>query len=184
MHSLAEQAQAFVELQNYLVTSASAMFGGYGLLVEHSIGAESADIDGDAVMAVIGYGAPTIRGAVLILTSRAVVVALQPKELESDPPTETTLRDVLGEFCNMLVGRVNNQLVARDVELFASTPATVFGNQLVLPVPTGGMSAWHTFASAAGRIHVRLDATFSLQFKLSTSVQPEAHPVEGEMVLF
>ena len=102
-----------------------------------------------------------------------------------DVPSEASLRDVLGEFCNMLSGRMKNRLVTRGIAPLLSTPTAVFGDDLKLPVPTGGVSAWHRFSSKAGDIYVRLDATFEADFTLRPE-DPVAEPPlnEGEMVLF
>jgi CheY-specific phosphatase CheX len=185
MRTLIEQAQYFAEIQEYLVKGSLDLFASYGLPVEHSIGAPAAvDIKGPAVMAVIGYAAPTIRGALLLLTSRAVVATLQPAELRDEPPTEALLRDVLGEFCNMLIGRMKNRLVSRGVAPFLSTPTTIFGDDLKLPVPTSGVSAWQRFSSPAGDIHLRLDATFEADFAFKPEEASAALPVEGDTILF
>jgi hypothetical protein len=184
MHTLAEQAQSFAEIQDYLVRGAIQLFGGYGVPVEHSIGGSAVAIQGPAVMSVIGYAAPTVRGALLVLTSHALVAALQPEEIRRTSPTEALLRDVLGEFCNMLLGRVNNQLAARNVALLVATPTTIFGVDLDLPVPRSGLSAWHRFASGVGDIFVRLDATFEPEFSLAPAESRVNLPSEGELVLF
>jgi hypothetical protein len=185
MRTLTEQAQAFTQFQEYLVKGGLDLFAGYGLPVEHSMGASAVAIQGPSVMAVIGYAAQTFRGALLLLTSRAVVAELEPKEIRSGPPTEAVLRGILGEFCNMLVGRIKNRLVAHELLPLVSTPTTIFGDDLQLPAPMSGMSAWHRFASPAGDVFVRLDATFESEFAL-----PQAEPdkdvalPEGEMVIF
>jgi CheY-specific phosphatase CheX len=185
MRSLVEQAQYFAEIQEYLVKGSLDLFKSYGLPVEHATGAPAVNISGPSVMAVIGYAATTVRGSLLLLTSRGVVAALQPPELRDEPPTEALLRDVLGEFCNMLIGRMKNRLVSRGIVPLLSTPTTIFGDDLKLPVPTSGVSAWQRFSSAAGDLHVRLDATFESDFALTaedTSAAPL--PVEGDTVLF
>jgi CheY-specific phosphatase CheX len=185
MRTLTEQAQYFAEIQEYLVKGSLDLFEGYGLPVEHALGAVSVNVEGPSVMAVIGYAATTVRGSLLLLTSRAVVAALQPVELRNEPPTEALLRDVLGEFCNMLIGRMKNRLVSRGIAPLLSTPITIFGDDLKLPVPTSGVSGWQSFSSPAGDIHLRLDATFAADFTLAAE-DPSAAPlpVEGDTVLF
>jgi CheY-specific phosphatase CheX len=185
MRTLTEQAQYFAEIQEYLVKGSLELFEAHGLPVEHAIGAPAVDIRGPSVMAVIGYAATTVRGAVLLLTSRSVVAALQPPEIRDEPPTEALLRDVLGEFCNMLIGRMKNRLVSRGIAPLLSTPTTIFGDDLKLPVPTSGVSAWQRFTSAAGDIYVRLDATFEVDFALKME-EPNAPkpPAEGDTVIF
>ncbi len=95
------------------------------------------------------------------------------------------LRDVLGEFSNMLIGRVKNQLVTRNVAPLVATPTTIFGDDLTLPAPTSGMSAWHKFASPVGDLFVRLDATFEKEFALDPIDGNAAVPLtEGDMTFF
>jgi CheY-specific phosphatase CheX len=184
MTVIAECAQAFAEIQEYVVKGAREIFAAFGMPVEYSpVG--SLDIRGPAVMAVIGYAAGSMRGALLIVTSRDVVCALQPEEVRATfKSSEESLRDVLGEFSNMLAGRVKNQLISRRVAPLLTTPTTVFGDDLQLPVPVSGMSAWHNFRGARGNIFIRFDATFEEDFALATP--PDAAPAlaEGEMVLF
>lgn len=186
MSILTERAQAFAEIQDYLVSGCLSLFGAYGMPVEYAVGG-AAEIRGPAVMAVIGYATQNMRGALLILTSREVVAALTPTEARvNDAGAEpASLRDVLGEFSNMLLGRIKNQLILREVAPLLATPTTVFGDHLELPAPTSGMSAWHTFSGPAGDVFVRFDATFDAAFALSPAVDGRVPALaEGEMILF
>ena len=185
MSALTDRAQSFAEIQECLVKSALDLFGAYGMRVDYSLGG-AAEVSGPAVMAVMGYADRGVRGALLLLASRGVVDALMPVEARGAlVPVEVSLRDVFGEFANMLLGRVKNQLVARFMAPLLTTPTTVFGDDLELPAPRSGMSAWHTFAGAGGDIFVRFDATFEGDFKLSPPGAGEAPTLaEGEMVLF
>jgi CheY-specific phosphatase CheX len=185
MSSMVERAQTFGEIQDYLVTSARALFEAYGMEVEYSSGG-SAEIDGPAVMAVIGFADVGVRGTLLLLTPRDIVDALTPPEVRaSGVAAEDSLRDVLGEFANMLLGRIKNQLVTRDIAPLLTTPTTVYGDDLKLPAPTSGMSAWHTFAGAMGNIFVRFDATVGAEFALAPVGEGKPTPIaEGEMLLF
>jgi CheY-specific phosphatase CheX len=184
MSTLTERAHSFAEIQDYLVKSTSDLFGAYGMRVEYSTGG-AAEVHGSAVMAIIGYAAESVRGMLLILTSHAVVDALTPKEVHGSGAMADVSRDVLGEFSNMLLGRVKNQLVLRDVAPLLTTPTTVFGDDLQLPAPISGMSAWHTFTGAAGSLFVRFDATFEAGFALAPAVDGQSpSPVEGEVMMF
>jgi hypothetical protein len=185
MTQIAERARAFAEIQEYVVKGSRDVFASFGMPVEYSpVGA--LDIKGPAVMAIIGYASGNIRGALLIVTSRDVVCSLQPEEVRAAfKSSEESLRDVLGEFANMLAGRVKNQLLSRKIAPFLSTPTTVLGDHIQLPVPTSGMSAWHNFAGASGSIFVRFDATFETEFALASPPDANAAPfAEGDVVLF
>jgi CheY-specific phosphatase CheX len=181
--TLSESAQTFAQIQEYLVRGTVDLFDAYGIGVEHASGG-SAEIKGASVMAITGYAGDSVRGALLILASYDVVSAIEPQEVRGGGvPVEASLRDVLGEFSNMLLGRVKNQLCLRSVAPLLTTPTTVFGQDLQLPAPRSGMSAWHTFTCAAGAIFVRFDATFEPDFALDPNRKPPL-VLEGEMVLF
>jgi CheY-specific phosphatase CheX len=185
MDTLDDQAKAFAAVQKYLVSATRDLFEGYGMPVTHSLGG-SVDTSGPSVMAVIGYAADGMRGALVLLTARAIVDKLRPEELRAvRVPEDTVLRDVLGEFSNMLLGRLKTQLSARGVVPLVTTPTTIVGTGLELPAPKSGLSAWHRFSSQYGELFVRLDATFDPSFVLMPEQRPSAPPPrEGVMVEF
>jgi CheY-specific phosphatase CheX len=185
MQTLDEQANAFAEVQKYLVRGASELFEKYGLPVSHSFGG-TVNTSGPSVMAVIGYAAESVRGALLLLTSRALVDKLRPEELRKvRVPEDVVLRDVLGEFSNMLLGRIKSQLSTRGLAPLLTTPTTIIGEGLELPAPTSGLSAWHRFSSQEGELFIRLDATFDAEFALSAETPASTPPPrEGVMVEF
>jgi CheY-specific phosphatase CheX len=184
MDSLTKRAADFAEIEAYVVTSVGDLFDAYGMSVKHASGGV-AELTGPSVMAVIGYASDKVRGALLLLTSPAVVTALRPPEMVALAVTpEDVLRDVLGEFANMLLGRVKNQLIRRALSPFLSTPTTVFGTDLKLPAPTSGISVWHTFSTPSDAIFVRFDATFEPEFVLEPVREATGMLAEGEMVMF
>jgi hypothetical protein len=88
MRTLVEQSRYCVEIQEYLVAGSLELFQRYGLAVGHADGAPGVNVVVPSVMAVIGYAATTVRGSLLLLTSRPVAAALRPPELRDEPPTE------------------------------------------------------------------------------------------------
>lgn len=184
MSSLTRRAADFVEIESYVITCVGDLFDAYGMPVEHASGGV-AELAGPSVMAVIGYASDRVRGALLLLTSPTVVMALRPPEavMRAVVP-EDVLRDVLGEFANMLLGRVKNQLLRHALSPFLSTPTTIFGADLKLPAPTSGMSVWHTFSTPSDDIFVRFDATFEPGFALGPVQETLGLLAEGEMVMF
>lgn len=184
MDLLTKRAADFAEIEAYVVMSVCGLFDAYGMTVEHATGGV-AELAGPSVMAVIGYASDDVRGSLLLLTSTSVVTALQPSEVTNHAaPSEDVLRDVLGEFANMLLGRIKNQLLRRGVSPFLSTPTTVFGVELRLPAPRSGISAWHTFSTPSDAIFVRFDATFEPEFVLEPVEDAAGLLAEGEMVMF
>jgi hypothetical protein len=186
MHPLTARAINFAEVQLYLVEAATRLFEDYGVSVKHVVGDDAARVPGAAVMAVVGYASPAVKGAVLLLAPRALVEVLVPEELRRRPVgAEVALRDVLGEFTNMLAGRIKNQLVAHDVAPMLAPPTTVFGDDLQLPAPVSGLSAWHRFMTRDGDLFVRFDAAFDAAFSLAPADASKAPAVkEGEMVMW
>lgn len=184
MSSLSRRAAYFADIEAYVVSSVCELFDAYGMPVAHASGGV-AEIAGPSVMAVMGYASDKVRGALLLFTSPAVVTALKPPEVVARAVTaEDVLRDVLGEFANMLLGRVKNHLVRRALAPFLATPTTVFGADLKLPAPTSGISAWHTFSTPSDAVFVRFDATFEPGFVLEPVQEAPGMLAEGEMVMF
>jgi len=176
----------FAEIQDYVIVAALEMFDAHGVPVEHeSVG--MLDTTPRNVMATIGFAAEGLRGALVLVTTQKVVATLQPDVLKNTGfPDEVVLRDVIGEFSNMLLGRVKNKLLPRGVAALLATPTTVIGENLDLPAPRSGLSAWHRFSGGVEDIFVRLDATLEPEFTLETPADADAAPqlAEGEMVLF
>jgi CheY-specific phosphatase CheX len=185
METLHDQATAFTEIQEYLVKATADLFERYRMPVKHSFGG-TVDTSGQSVMAVIGYAAGNMRGALLLLTARSIVDKLRPEELRNvRAPDDVVLRDVLGEFSNMLLGRVKLRLSTRGVVPLVTTPTTIIGEGLQLPAPTSGVSAWHRFSCPDGELFVRLDATFDADFVLLPERPITTPPAdEGVMVEF
>jgi CheY-specific phosphatase CheX len=183
MDTLTRRATYFAEIEVHVVTGVRDLFDAYGMSVRHAPGGV-AEMVGPSVMAVIGYASDRVRGALLLLTSPAVVTALQSPEVARAVMPEDVLRDVLGEFANMLLGRVKNQLIRRGLSPFLSTPTTVCGADLKLPAPRSGISAWHTFSTPSDAIFVRFDATFEPEFVLEPAQEATGMLAEGEMVMF
>lgn len=185
METLDDQAKAFAEVQKCLAKATSDLCDRYQMPVVRSFDG-TVDTRGESVMAVIGFAAETLRGSLLLLTSCAVVEKLRPPDLrEIAVPEDVVLRDVLGEFSNMLLGRVKNLLSRRGLAPLITTPTTIIGADLKLPAPTSGLSAWHRFSCAEGVLFVRLDATFDAEFELAPEKPLSSPPpLEGVMVEF
>jgi len=176
---------AFAQLETYVVESARLLLVSYDREIEPG---ESAEVDpaGPSVMSIIGFAGEGMRGSLLLLSPRDTVLALVPAPLRrSGPPLELVLRDLLGEFANMLAGRMKNRLLAHGVDLLVSTPTTVLGEELVVPPPASGASAWLRFTGSGALLLVRLEATFDPDFTLAPADEAKAPLVkEGEMILF
>jgi CheY-specific phosphatase CheX len=93
-------------------------------------------------------------------------------------------RDLLGEFSNMLLGRVKNRLLPHGVAVVVSTPRTLLDRDVVEQVsaPEGEASVCLHFTAECGRLAVRLDLSPEPGFAW-TEVELEV-PAEGEVLFF
>lgn len=176
---------AFTAIQSHVVKASVELFEAYEVPLEHlQDGAEVAVGGGDGVASIIGYAGDHIRGALVLLASRRFATGLQPG---SEDAGDDEIRDLFGEFSNMLLGRIKNQLLRRAVVLMLATPTTLFGKDLRLPQPNAGTSTWHSFDSPFGRMFVRFDATFDPAFVLGEEEplpEEEAPAAEGDLMMF
>jgi len=125
---------------------------------------------------IIGFTSRHLRGAVVLATTQ------EPLE-KTNPATNPSHRDWICELANQLLGRVKNQLLARGVEIFASTPIALRGEHLS-PVLQQSLIA-ELFIAGGGVVCVWMDCEVDAGFELPVSGHFEAAPVsEGETLLF
>lgn len=143
-------------------------------------------IGGHTLVAVIGYAGDTIKGSVVMMTTREVAVALQPADIRgSDTPNDDVLRDQMGELTNQLLGRLKNKLLAGGVCIQLATPTTAVGTEVRLGAQTCD-SMWQTLVTEQGPVVVRFDAKFAPAFLLGEIREASAVGLmsEGDMMLF
>jgi hypothetical protein len=130
-----------------------------------------------AVCGVMGFGGKSMRGALVLATTR------EPLE-RTNPDCCGSQRDWVCELANQLMGRVKNRLLARGVEILLATPAGLSGENLS-PAP-GKLRAPQVFAAANGFVCVWIDCELMDGFELRTSSLPQAESAipEGKAVLF
>jgi len=178
--------EAYVVMRQHLVTAAVELFAAYGMTIEPvSNGPELAPRSSDerVVMAVIGYAGETLRGAIVLLAGKQDVRGWHTGLDEGNDSTEV-IHDTVGEFANMLIGRLKTALLKMGVSFFVTTPTTASGVGVRIPVPNGGMSGWQQFQGTPGRIDVRLDVVFDPKFSLRGNVSNEPPAAAGDMMLF
>jgi len=163
--------RAFEQIQAYLVESARALFDAYGLQITHvQDGAAMPTQPGQCIAGVLGYTSPNLRGCVIVAASGDVFAHALPPGVAHGPSLEACLRDLAGEFANMLLGAVKGKLIADGVVLQLACPITAIGSAMSLPTPAGGTSTWHTFSSPFGSLHIRFDAQFDRDFGFSEAL--------------
>jgi hypothetical protein len=175
---------AFVKMADHMMMAAVDLFDAYGMKLERAPtdGPWPAEPRERRVAAVIGYGSANVRGALVLVASVESVQTWQGALAELDP-SEDAIRDTIGEFANMVLGRMKNLLLANGIVLLPATPTTIFGIELTLPKSSAGTSRWYQFDGTPGRLGVPLDAEFDEGFVFRDDARQEAAS-EGEMLLF
>ena len=130
-----------------------------------------------AVCGVMGFGGKSIRGALVLATTREPLEHTNPTGLASQ-------RDWVCELANQLMGRVKNRLLTLGVEIWLATPAALSGDNLT-PAP-GKLRAPQVFAAANGFVCVWIDCEYADGFELPEAplASAEAPLPEGETLLF
>jgi CheY-specific phosphatase CheX len=174
--------RAFENMDRHLAAAAVDLFASYGVAVRRlSETAERQPIPGDhTIMAMIGFAGAKIRGALVLTASRSAVESWLAALGE---PDGTDVCDTLGEFSNMLLGRLKARLLPEGFPILLSTPTTASGGGLRLSTPVRP-SAWLAFEGPSWRLDVRIDATFEEGFDLQAAEGREAAADAGEMLLF
>ena len=145
------------ELRAASLAATQAVFAATGVSCIHSGTAEAPFLQAGVMIASsIGFASEELRGSLVVLAPAAIARALAPDE----PPTDTVACDVVGEFANMIVGRIKTRLLRLDVKVLIGTPTSAIAERISIPsrsnAPEGG---WHSFVIAGGyALHVRVDA--------------------------
>lgn len=132
-----------------------------------------------AGMAVLGYVGSSLRGALVLVAPKCSIEGwLARIGGEGGDPA-----DALGEFANMLLGRLKTRLLPEGVPIQLATPTIAMGQKLkVSNPPKSSASLW--FDDPEGRIHMRLDATFDPDFTIQEPQSDDVPAQAGEALLF
>jgi CheY-specific phosphatase CheX len=175
-------SSAFGVMQDYLITCTHELFESYGVAVTHLQDGSAVDLgEHPCVAAVLGYGGENLKGALVMVASQDVAASFMGEGASGEL---AGLQDVMGEFTNMLLGRVKNQFLRHSLVIWIATPTTLAGQNISMPPPKSGTSSWHAFVAERGRFYVRFDATFEKHFQLG-ELQPEPQvAAEGDLMMF
>src|SRR5882724_10168205 len=130
-----------------------------------------------AVCGVMGFGGKSLRGALVLATTREPLEHTKPDAFGSQ-------RDWVCELANQLMGRVKNKLLTLGVEVLLATPAGLSGENL--SPPPSKLRAPQVFAAASGFVCVWIDCEYADGFELPSSPPRDLEPpvAEGDAVLF
>jgi hypothetical protein len=184
MNTVADSA--FASMHHHLEEAAVALFESYGMRITPvpsaggALGNEFPGGDGKVVLGVIGYVGHKVRGALVLLTSRAAVE--QWHSVMGGLETNDVC-DTLGEFSNMLLGHLKSRLLQEGFPILLSTPTTASAGALHVPAAIAP-SRVLSFTGPGWRLDVRLDATFEDGFTLKEASARTTTATPGDVVLF
>jgi len=128
-------------------------------------------------MASIGYVGQGVKGALVLVATLAAAEAWT----KAAGGVEADLVDTVGEFSNMLLGRLKGRLLREGIPISLATPMTVVGHALRASV-TPGTSHFHFFEGPGWDVGARLDASFEPGFlRTPAAVEPAQ---AGDAILF
>jgi CheY-specific phosphatase CheX len=176
----------FLTVRKHLVTATTEHFAAYDMTVE--LASETPTLvphpdDEEVVFAVIGYAGEEVRGAIVLVTATGNVKTWDAG-LDQENASIEAIHDTVGEFANMLLGRLKMAMLKQGISFLVTTPTTASGTDVRIPLPHGGVSAWQRFEGTSGRFDVRLDATFGASFRFNTRLSKEPPAAAGDVMLF
>jgi CheY-specific phosphatase CheX len=160
----------FLVMMGHLVEATRELFAEFALPLEPCQAKDDSwkEDDGEALgMAVIGYAGTGLRGALVMQVAEPAIHAWMAAA--GVPDGEAA--DTLGEFSNMLLGRLKERLLPVGISIIATTPTAAIGNGFRLS-DSPGPSSWFTFDGPGWNLRIRLDANFEAGFHAS-----EARPL-------
>lgn len=170
----------FQMMVTHLEQAAVELFEAYGIPARTSEvrSGASALMAEPSNLAVIGFVGEGVRGALIMTAPESTVLAW----LNAMGETSGDCADVLGEFANMLLGRLKTALLPEGVPLQVSTPTTAAGNGLRLSTPPA-LSRWFALLGESWALKVRIDVTFEPSFALRASA--DVAPAQaGDAIFF
>jgi CheY-specific phosphatase CheX len=179
---LGEQ-ETFGAVVNHLAESTVEMFDSYGIPVVPADRGRTTQLGADepTVVASIGYAGDKVRGALVLVASAVAIESWLSAMGEQSRGAD--LCDTLGEFSNMLLGRLKGHLLADGLPILMSTPTTALGHALHLAYPAG-LHERLNFDGPNWVLEVLIATTFEDGFVRKTPEQGQAVAEAGEMLLF
>ncbi len=142
-------------------------------LTNQDIGAEVMGI------AVLGYVGEGVRGALTLIALQTTIQGwLSRMGMEGGEPA-----DALGEFSNMLLGRLKSRLLTEGIPIQLATPTIAVGRGLHLS-PAHAHSTSLGFESSSGHLRLRLDANFDAEFAFEKPTHADAPAEAGDAFIF
>jgi CheY-specific phosphatase CheX len=157
---------AFDLMVGNLTQATCDVFADFGLVLQPALDTAESDAGSNAQdvatgVAVIGYAAVGVSGALVMAVPESAIYTW----MDAVGVPDGELADTLGEFSNMLLGRLKQRLLPLGIRLNATTPTATTGKGIRISDATCP-SVWRAFQGPGWRLRVRLDARFEPEFKL------------------
>jgi hypothetical protein len=136
---------------------------------------------GRQILGTIGFAGPDMKGTLAILAGQTFWASVAPPE---QPQDEYVYVDMVGEYSNMLLGRLRNAMLALGAEVATGIPTAVCGTDLAVQRSATAKPEWHVFRSDSGPFYLRVQVAFRRGFELSESSEWSVRPNEADLVLF
>jgi CheY-specific phosphatase CheX len=169
----------FEMMATHLADVTVELFAAYDIRVERAAATSALGWTETSGMAMIGYVGEHVRGALVMIANESAAAAWR----KAIGVEEGELADTLGEFSNMLLGRLKGRLLVEGLPILLATPTTVSANGFRLSVPPP-QSSWQVFDGPGWRVSTRLDAAFESGFALQATDDREKPAEAGESILF
>jgi len=181
---LSSPPPAFDLMVGNLAQATCDVFADFGLVLDPSLDTAESDPastreDTATGVAVIGYAAAAVSGALVMVVPESAIYSW----MEAVGVPDGELADTLGEFSNMLLGRLKERLLPLGIRLNATTPTATTGKGIRISDATCP-SSWRAFQGPGWRLRVRLDARFEPDFKLAPAPPPGKIVKAGEAIHF
>lgn len=139
-------------------------------------------LDGGTLGRAILFEGGEVRGIVAVSADRPVWEAGVPEDLQ--PLPSELLPDMVGEVCNLIVGRLQAALLRRGSYIATGTP--VPDKECHLAPGHGGHTyhALDVFEGTSGVVYVRFDLRVVDGFELAPEEEAEPLPTTGEDLLW
>ncbi len=174
-------AKSLTLLDDIIVAACRAVFEGVGAPLE---AVETDRRDTDDIGASIGFTGSSLRGALVLISSKRLINKVLPVEARRGDEA-AKVADWMGELTNQTLGRIKNKLLAHGVTLEMSTPTVLFGLSLSRHGTGSSVRREFCFRHGDETVAVSLDALASPGFDLTAEdVAVGPGVVEGEIALF
>lgn len=177
------EQEAFDAIVRHLGHSTVDMFDSYGISVTQASEDRTSELDvnAESVVTSIGYAGDKVRGALVLIAVRAAIESWL--RAIGEPNAGADICDTLGEFGNMLLGRLKGRLLSEGLPILLSTPTTAIGNGLRLARPAGSHVRL-IFDGPNWDFAVLVGATFEEGFSFNEPAKRAVAAEAGEMMLF